>query len=327
MKLFQKKTLLVPLVFLSLALSIFAALRIGELFFFDKLFYGKSVVFGYFPAGKDTPLESFGKRSQDIVQLLDSEAQSVSASTETRVLGASTGEYVVAVIGDSFVWGTGIKEDQRVSVLLEKKLNRYRKTKVISLAQIGDSALDNYLKYQDISRTRHIDAYIFVLIENDLMLNLKARYLPDQYSTIIHQCVSKIGGNAVYYDYEMELHDPGYYERSVSDSFKNSVNLCVLNYVAVGYPKNGIYFSATDYDDSEPEFAVYNSALQKNGLRTVSSAEGKKLPEYKKYWSDPWRFFAVSKSEQHSSALANQMYADILTNELLTNPQFSFLEK
>lgn len=151
---------------LSLTISYGIVKRISEIFFFDKFYYQKSIDFGYFhfPPNKKSTLEVFGKRSQDVLTLLNNKSPDVKGHT-------SHGNYTIAIVGDSYVWGQGLKNNDRFPILLERKLSNLKDTKVYSFGMSGDGILDYYVKYQKIKELYDIDLYVYVLTVNDILIN------------------------------------------------------------------------------------------------------------------------------------------------------------
>ncbi len=139
-------------VFLVCVLSFAVIYFFGSEMLFDRFIYQKSGAYGYW-SENTTRLKDFGERTKDLVSLMDylysspQLALRENAQTE-NILGATTNDtYTIFVIGDSYVFGQGIRTEQRFSNVLEKKLNTMKKTRVIVLGGPGDNFFDNYIKY------------------------------------------------------------------------------------------------------------------------------------------------------------------------------------
>jgi len=132
----------IALAILSTILSILLTFWISEEWFFDKVYYQKSVLHGYWPPGKELLYIDFGRRGQDISKLLDFIHNPASYPNKIKTTG-----FTIVIIGDSFVWGQGLRESQRFTTILNKRLNSIRPTSIIQLGSNGDSLLDNYIKY------------------------------------------------------------------------------------------------------------------------------------------------------------------------------------
>lgn len=310
------------LILLSSFFSYKACFFIAEKYFFDKFFYKKSIKHGYlFCDDEGCHLKRYGKRSEDIEKLY---LTSKSTLETSRVLGKSVNDvFTIAVYGDSYVWGQGVLESERLTSILEKKLNRIRNTRVLSFGWPGDSALDNLLKYQMASERFTIDMSIFVLVKNDLLLRESNQYPSATYEEIKKSCtglendfVYNEDSDSLGYDYIMKL---------VFDSYHNKQNLCVLEKVLELYPKeNAIYFVTQEFIlDPESYTHKYIESLERAGLYVTSYELANRLPKYEHYWDN--KPFLVSKMEGHPSKYAHEMYADALFEEITSNPQWGFV--
>ncbi len=241
-------------------------------------------------------------------------------------MGDDTNTFTVAVIGDSFVFGQGVKNEKRFPIILENKLNSIRKTKILSLALPGENAFDNLEKYKIASSSYPIDLYIFVLIVNDLVFNPNPIYGKENVSNVIDTCKNAHKINPVLEE-EEKISNDDLYNQSVNDSASNISNLCILDIITSGYPQNAIYFIAEDYFDDSPVMAAYKKPLIEKGFYVLSSTTAQSFPEYQGYFVDPYKFFGVSEKEVHSSALAHTMYADVLFKEIVSNPRWNFIER
>lgn len=302
------------MIFLSIKIGYF----ISEKYFFDKFFYQKSVKFGYLPSsGEKIDWTKYGDR--------DSTISSLFIDPETpKVLGSTSNEYVIALIGDSHVWGMGIEENKTLSKILEKRLNIIRKTKVLQLGFPGDSLIDNYVKYVRLDEQQKVDLYVFVVVENDLIFNSWATYDSDLTDNIYHMC-DDISGEFTYNVEHKRLNDLEYAELR-DQSYINPKNICLLNKLVPLYPKNNaIYFETALSFKKKPVFDVFSKTIRENNMTVISSDLGKNYIEYKKYFDEnDFDIFRVSKKDGHPSSFANQMYSDILFDEITQNPQWSF---
>jgi hypothetical protein len=283
---------------------------IGERYFFDTLFYKKSIAHGYWVNKKNT-LADFGRRSEDIVNLLSTENQD-----NRHVLGTQgDGSFNIAVIGDSFVWGQGLRDEERFVHLLQEKLDVLRKTKVYSFAWGGDNIFDNFAKYQTIQSTYPIDVYIFFLVGNDLLIK-DLRYQHDATKTVSDYCRALTGGEQV---------QDSFATSSGPEAFMNVASLCSLDVMSRVYPtEKSIYFYIDDY----PGFNLYIESFAKTGHYLVSARKAQHIPKYSKYFgawgakNESWKF--VSKKDRHSSSIANSMFSDVLFNEIISSQVWRF---
>lgn len=302
---------------MSLTISIGAARWISEKYFFDKFYYYKSVAHGYSIPGKRRTLEDFGLRSKDIRELLALKKR----PGEGKELFLSPGggdAFTIAVIGDSFVWGQGLREKDRFVHLLEKKLNKLYPTRVLSLALCGDGLLDNYIKYQLVKNNSNINLFVFGIVNNDLMLSNDSKYD----LKLAKETMSFCPGAFLY----SPVYDPGNpsqggnYEELLRESYSDRFgNFCLLEKIAKLLPKdNSIYFNFARYNLSVLD--TFESVLRKNGLRVISPRMYPDIFERYKFLKGNRSF--VSAMEKHPSASANRMFADVLFYEISHNESF-----
>lgn len=293
---------------------------IAENYFFDKLFYKKNRDYGYLSCNVDgCALEKFKDRSKDIRYITDGKASLLNQT----VLGKSSDDpYKIAIIGDSYVWGEGVKNDKTVSSVLEKKLNKIKNTQVFQLGWPGDSILSNYEKYKLIQQRENIDLYVFVLVDNDLMFHPQAQHDSSMFENIIYRCRKPYDN--ITYDQNQNV--PGYDHNKIKqESFENPQNICVLNEVISLLPKtNAIYFSSYPPSKDYPLYQKYARYFEDEDLYILSVEKGEEMSEYKKYWKNYEKYFTVSQIETHPSNLAHNMYADILFEEITTNPRWNY---
>lgn len=317
----MKKLIQILFIFLIAIITSFITYRlsylIAEEYFFDKVFYKKSLAHGYKACGGRCSLEDLeklGKRSQEIISLR------YSGVNNPTVLGATTEQaFTIAVIGDSYVWGQGVRDENTFSYLLEKKLNKIKKTRVLQFGYPGDSLLDNFDKYKLIEKLYNPDLFIFVFVENDLMFNAEQRYSNPLHYEITQKCQDK--KQPITYHPKKEQ-TPDEYMSLLEETFSNPQNICILNEVARLSPKEGaVYFSPRPELDY---MKMYMEAFESQGLKVVRLEEGLNLESYKKYWSNPRKYFVVSEKELHPSKIAHKMISDILFKEITSNNKLNF---
>jgi hypothetical protein len=122
-----------PALFICITIATSAARRwAAETYFFDKFIYDKNPRYGYFAQGTTTA--SFGKRAEELLHL--EEFQNNQKQGTTGVSGETAdSRYAVVVIGDSYVWGQGLRNEDRFAYILEKKLNTIIPSHVMSLGE------------------------------------------------------------------------------------------------------------------------------------------------------------------------------------------------
>lgn len=328
---------LVPLCLfsISIVLSYGLAAWIAEIYYFDKFFFYKSIQHGYWIPGKPLMLKDFGSRAEDLVNL----EKDFWSKEQSNVLGTMDDQsfYTIAVIGDSYVWGQGVKFKETVSQLLEKQLSKYRKTKVLSLANAGDSILDYLLTFQMAKKIYMVDLYIFVLVDNDLLLKPSKEKIYSKME-IFTQCRDGFPGQSVVwsldniYTYlatqssylplreaEMQI------AHNLNDSWSNEINLCILDKSLINInEERSIFFVSQYYYEEDKNWKKYINFLSKNNKTVMYITESKKLQQYIKYWFNPKENFTLSQKDGHPSRLLHHMYAELLSQEILHNPRWRF---
>lgn len=329
------------LVFLSTFLSLITfhfCSFIAEKYFFDKFIYQKSITYGYRLGliekeayQKFRPITNilFGQRIKNMTDL------------ELNKTLFTDKQYNIAIIGDSYVWGTGIKTNQRFAQILEKKLNRIKPTKVITLGQPSDGILD-YLYWYDLINTQKIkpNLFIFAMVENDAFIEpTSAHALIPKYKEIIDSCHQNNSNinivnlkNIDIYKLTNEGFTRDQIDKIINDlhikSLENPVNICIFqkSLNLLSNPQS-IFFTTDNYINNSDGFNIMNKYFIASNKDTLSSEIGKNISKYSTYWTnstDPANSFKISPAEGHPNALANQMYADILFNEITTNPKWDF---
>lgn len=334
---FIKNTITVSISLLLCLLAYFLCRKIVENNFFDKFIYQKSISYGYRVSliekekyQKFRPLINllFGQRIKDMTNL------------ESGKNIFTDKQFNIAIIGDSYVWGLGIKSKQRFAKILEKKLNQLRPTKVITLGQPGDGFLD-YLYWYDLINTQKInpDLFIFTLVENDVFVDPRSPHstLP-KYKEIINICqqndsttnIINLNNIDIY-----KLNKDGYSRDQIDivindlhlKSLKNPINICIFQKVLTSLSNSqSIFFTTDNYLGNSEGFNLLNRYLISFNKNILSSELGKNFSKYSSYWDNgnPTNYFKISSIEGHPNTLANQMYADILFQEITTNSKWNF---
>lgn len=294
---------------------------IAEKYLFDRFFYRKSISHGY--VLKDKLLSDYGNRAKDLIAIKE-KAQNIFESNNKQV-------FKVAIIGDSYVWGQGIRNNQRLKSILEQKLNKIRPTKIIAIGQLGNSTLDYLKYYEDIQHITKTDLNIFVIVGNDAFINFH-----QEYRGVVEKCQNLFPHIKPVCEIYGDLNSKGYnlanptqeildiITKAHGDSWINPINQCVVNTSSLLLPtEKSIYFIPDNYT-TDNSYDTYINFFKKTNKFIISIENSKNLKKYKKYWNDPYKYFTVSPLEGHPSALANQAYADILYNEITTNPRWNF---
>lgn len=323
----ERKTLvLILVVFLSFSISVKTSLWIAERFFFDRLIYYKSIKHGYLIPGKYLPYQAYGKRGSDLANLETQSLALKNGQSMDQVLGITDdGIYTVAVIGDSLVWGQGLREKDRFANILERQLSRIYPTKVLSLGYAGDSMADNYIKYRLINTLYpNIDLYIVGVVDNDLFINQ-----PDRYdSSLFHEITQGCRDKTIFYDPpfdpSMDIEEQTrQYAQNIRQSFSEEyANICIFHRATKLLPKsNAMYITFRPRDVKYDEhLRRMIEIMQENSLFILT------VSQYFENMSDEEmsKKYYISEREGHPSAFANHIFAEALFQEITQDQRWGF---
>lgn len=280
------------LIVVSVYLGIIVALLINQ-----QITLNRSILYGYFLENVDIPLAEYGKRSSDIVALLH---ENVNATANVK--SATTQHpYTIVVLGDSYVWGMGIRDSERFTNLLQNRLNGMRPVKVISLGYPGDSILDNYVKYRVYTKNNVADMVIFASVDNDLLYREKSQYDQNIQNNILDGCTAPLIWNV-----ESPSFTGAVYDATKKQTYQSSYgNLCVLDAILQAIPKKtNIFFFNFGYNWGKNYLIdMFMNEVTKNGFPVISVPPQKEATD-----------LYVSAADPHPSAYANRLFADILFN-------------
>jgi lysophospholipase L1-like esterase len=116
--------------------------------------------------------------------------------------------FKIALIGDSMMFGSGVKKNQTLSSYLQKQLGR--RVKVYNFSFSGDDILDNYIKYVYVEKYLEPNVIVLGLVSNDLIFsNLSSYPLKEsEYKKLSYESSEKImisiNDPKAYVDYEFE---------------------------------------------------------------------------------------------------------------------------
>lgn len=301
----------------STALSFKSAQSIAELYFFDTLFYRKSTKFGY---------NEWVHKDRDVARRL-SDFRLLQNSEEKAVLGVSSDQhYTVAVIGDSFVYGTGVKYEERFTTLLERRLSELSPTKIIALGFPGDQMLDHYVKYVRAKTTIHPNVVVVTLVDNDFVINPPGR---KQQEDQVHELLKKCTGDILYQDTKGIIDIP--WEELVARynypaSTDRYINSCLFEEIVSRMRSDNVVFFI-----SQPFFALDQPTYYYSG-RSESYKQFTKTQQtmetiIKRHGGDiislsplTFPYTTVSKKEGHPSKDTHRRYADVLFEKITTGP-------
>lgn len=305
MKINGKILALVGMMLTAITLSLWVVTWASETFFFDKFYYQKSVGHGYLVPGKNI-LKDFGKRGQDMANLSD-----FISNPQHNTLGAQTEKnvFTIAVFGDSFVWGQGIKEQDRFVNILEQRLNKIRPTKVLSFARSGDGIIETYIKYDYVRKSVSVNFFLFTIVNNDLLIHEKSPYDEAAQQRLIAVCGSPVvfdpptsGATAV---------NSNEYYQTIIKSYNDQIgNHCIFRFVLDRLPKQRAkYFYYSRRFWGELDFKGALAEYKQRGLDVFSSDNKLKNERIERLF--------VSPKEEHPSAFANKTFADTIYSEII----------
>lgn len=322
------------LIGLSVFISLLISYWIGEKYFFDELFYKKSIVHGYSHdewnvAARFNIPSILEKRVEDVVRVRDL----YYANDNSKVLGSSdpdqNEEFVVVLIGDSFVYGMGIREEQRFGKLLEKKLNSIYPTKVYILAQSGDGIIENYAKFNLANKYLKPNLYILGLVNNDLVFELRDKYpsQKDLYTEVKQFCP---GEDFVWF-WLLESFKEESWQDVIINLYATSFlpkyqNVCLLEKIAENIVKTSnktmfysFYQENNKVDNLDDELNQLHARFMKKYIDAIERAGGTVV-----FQPDEYFWPSVSNTERHPSAQANEDFANQLFTEITKNQFWGF---
>lgn len=329
-------------IFFSSFLTYKLVFFLGEKYFFDKLFYKKSEIFGYTNCYNLISIEQknskvIEKRIEDLRELIafvEHESGHVLGTEDEAV-------YRVAVIGDSFVYGMGVKQSNRFPEILEKKLNQIRPTEVLVFAHPGDGLLDNYVKFFLAKQHLDIDLFIVGIFQDDLAPYVHKTYtVYSEIDDIIELTKASCPGEELSPEeiWEYWSKSPGEEEflewigdgadlfyHSFSDQY---ANVCYLEEVIKKMTKDNVLFLSFV---PPPDLTIL-SKIPQNFNEKFAYALAKYLETIKKYdgkvvfcFDDSEFFFeSVSDKEGHASKKTHRCCAESLFKEIVGNPKYNF---
>lgn len=290
----------------AIFMSVILKNYIIERYFFDTLLYQKSETHGYFSgnAKKDTALK------RDRMDGFDIWVKGESNPDKSK-FSQKNGPYHIAVIGDSLVWGQGIKKEQRFADILERKIRTSRSVEVLSLGMGGDNLIDHLSKYQLLSKNSPQDLYIFLLYNNDALIWPELRYPTTVARDIKETCAGL--GPFIYDGTDLTKGITAKdNEANMAQAWKQPSNRCVARESIRLLPKNAIYFIVTNITGPQYSEPIEELLTQSGRLLYRISLDESDVTGIQTLGVRKDKTFTVTRLEGHPSALANQMIADYL---------------
>lgn len=310
--------------------SLIVAFSIGERFFFDKLFYQKSQIHGYFSkknrnSGILNPELFIKSRLTDLKELFHSSSD---LFEKNKDLNKNSETYIIAVIGDSMSYGLGVKSNEVYAKILEKKLNQTKKTKVYNLSFPGDNFIEHYTKYEKAKAILNPDLFIFAFVENDLVYEESDRY--ENRDAYQRELAAGCLGEEMEFEWKNLPFDvlvSDYYFPSISTHYANS---CMF--------EHGI----ERIDKSKTIFAAFDKADEINYSPTEDSSTFEKISHITNYFkytverlggyylnNQKYNLHSdiISEAEGHISKKTHKKFAEVLYIEIVSDSRWNFIKK
>ena len=295
------------LVLACLALSFILCFYLSENFFFDKIWYKKSALHGYYNRWYyDTEAEHLNWLERELVRRREQDLTDLLAG---KVWSKQPGFKTIAVIGDSYVYGVGIRQSQRFSERLVPELKKQGiSAEVYAFAEPGNSILDYLALYQLVKQQLDPDLLILGIVPNDLF------FTEDRYpgNRAFLESFDNACGDKPIYQSDNNYQDEAGFITAMQQSFShNSRNRCYLVEAAkiLGRDPQLIYYGFTARNtnfachewDATAELTIMNqyiNTLESHGMRGLSHLK-----------QDSPLQAMVSPKEGHPSSAINQQYA------------------
>lgn len=301
----MKKSLLLTglLVLVGSSLCVVAVLAswwLAERVFFDRFFYYKSVAHGYFVPGQSIHLAQFGQRSLGFRQLNGEEPGQCDLKPR------------LVLIGDSYLWGMGVRNTETVTTQLSKLLPEVT---VVSYAYPGATLADYIGFYEFAQSVSPNNYYIFLAVDNDILADSTTGFG----QTAVHDAEQHC--EAAYPD-QSPVITPNWQQLAYSEaarlthvatdeSWRTPLNLCMAEAMLKNLASSTSSFLITDpYRETAGHYQKYVALLDKARLPVWS------IQELIAHQDTSERELQVSQAEIHPSRIAHQMYATVIAQEI-----------
>lgn len=297
------------------ALTIIFLKNVSEKYFFDKFVYGKSLNYGYITKKTDIYDKKLFDRYKDTLELKKYLEKKICIDNSFNEYNQKD-EFTILILGDSYVWGQGLKKEQRFLNILNNKLNKYKKTRIVSLGYPGDNIFDNYIKYVYGKDIFNPDLVIFTLVHNDLLLNENNRYYDDFFYKKFSKKCSYIDLLEIKNDHQTFSGEN--YQKMISESLDlNSKNRCFYSNLLKLLPKNAIYINLDEFTKNET-LEIEN--IEKKWKETIQELENNGFLVLKpKTTIIKDNSLRVSNADSHPSAKANLIISDLIYESIIVN--------
>lgn len=327
-----KATILFLLGIGAVLVAIEFAWQVTERYFFDRVFYQKSPLYGYISDETKTydliatPKHHWAieQRLSDLRELWRHEAENTDYPEKF-----DKSVFKVAVIGDSYIYGTGVLEPERITSVLEKKLNTIRPTKVYAFAEMADDVLDYYANFLAAERRLKPDLYIVSMVWNDFEVwggkHLMQRSLRQKLQKVCTRPEFKEGFSPEG-DTWLEI-IRNHSIHAVSPAYNNS---CYMNEFIkdIQTERKVLFFNFNHFEGPkwcEPDENIehiYHSFIMDEYENMVYQNDGVVFGIDVEDWSK-WQ--SASSAETHPGKTMHLLGAQVIMNELVRDPVWGFV--
>ncbi len=306
---------------------------IAEQFFFDKLYYNKSSRFGY----EDDYLGVIKGRKRnkivfsrlgDLISLINIAQNKLFPD---KILGTKDPDlYNIAVIGDSFVYGTGVRENETFPKILENKLSKIQDVKVYNFGLPGSNVINNYSIFLLAEEYLDIDLYIIGVVEDDLLyFGLNKRYPEEE--QIHDDFISRCPNIEFRYSPEKGKDWSQVIIEGIYPSFSdNYANICVLSDIVLRLALKNTIFINLNTTKIPSEVSHLNTSSEKARKKALSIYKyAEVIRRSGGIIIDPFdnphfQYTQVSTREGHASKETHKLQAEFLYEAIMGNPSFEF---
>lgn len=329
-----KVTALFGLVVVVLLGAVEFAWRLTERYYFDRVFYQKSPLYGYIPDETKTynligtPKHHWAveQRLVDLRELWRHEAENTDYPEKF-----DKSVFKVAFIGDSYVYGMGVLEPERISEVLERKLNTIRPTKVYSFAQMADDVLDYYANFLVAERRLKPDLYIVGMVWNDFEVWGSKHDMQET----LRQRLQTVCKNPEYkenFSPESSSWLEIIREHSVHSISPAYNNFCYMNEFIkdIQTERKVMFFNFNHFEGAhwckigDSEEHIYHSLVMDEYEKLIYQNDGAVFGINVENW-DKWK--SVSPTEAHPAKSMHALGAQIILDELLRDPNWGFVSQ
>lgn len=311
-KLILKRALLL-LVFLGyVSVLLMFAFRIAEKHFFDNLFYKKSWLHGY--CGVEGWLDCRNEWNTALFRFFV--GSNNYGYRDRDFYPKQEDEFVVMIIGDSNVWGTGMRMNQRFTAILERKLSKIRNSRVMALGKRSTNLIDHISEASEYENIFSPDLVVFTYFENDLLIP----------SWQEESVVRTRNNNNLIRDLRFDDKSDAYAEKVLGSYDENTENFRIFTEKVTELPDRYLYFILS-YWPEQQFLKKVESLMRSEGLNVIDAFD---------IYSDKYSLLTsgnnnkieanltISLKEGHPNATAHQMFAERLFLEITCNSRYGF---